>query len=112
MAAATVRLFMRRGYDWTDRYPAIAGAAAKLRARSFTLDGEAVVCGSVARQSRSRLNLDSPATHSQVSASGRQFQTCLQKNFFNRQNVRSAPDLPLNKVRVLLRHDRQPRGVP
>src|SRR5450755_268372 len=40
---AAVRLFTRRGYDWTDRYPAIAGAAAKLRARSFTLDGEAVV---------------------------------------------------------------------
>jgi hypothetical protein len=33
----------RRGYDWTDRYPAIATAAAKLRASSFTLDGEAVV---------------------------------------------------------------------
>jgi hypothetical protein len=31
---------------WTDRYPAIAAdAAAKLRARSFTLDGEAVVWG-------------------------------------------------------------------
>jgi bifunctional non-homologous end joining protein LigD len=41
----TVRPFTRRGYDWTERYPAIAGAAAKLRARSFTLDGEAVVCG-------------------------------------------------------------------
>src|SRR5271169_195751 len=41
----TVRLFTRRGYDWTDRYPAIADAAAKLKARSFTLDGEAVVCG-------------------------------------------------------------------
>jgi ATP-dependent DNA ligase len=41
----TVRLFTRRGYDWTDRYPAIARAAAKLQARSFTLDGEAVVCG-------------------------------------------------------------------
>jgi bifunctional non-homologous end joining protein LigD len=40
-----VRLFTRRGYDWTERYPAIAGAAAKLRAQSFTLDGEAVVCG-------------------------------------------------------------------
>jgi hypothetical protein len=32
-------------YDWTDRYPAIAAAAAKLRAKSFTLDGEAVVAG-------------------------------------------------------------------
>jgi ATP dependent DNA ligase domain len=38
-----VRLFTRRGYDWSDRYPAIAAAAAKLRAKSFTLDGEAVV---------------------------------------------------------------------
>jgi bifunctional non-homologous end joining protein LigD len=40
-----VRLFTRRGHDWTDRYPAIAAAAEKLRARSFTLDGEAVVSG-------------------------------------------------------------------
>ena len=40
-----VRLFTRRGYDWTERYPAIASAAATLKARSFTLDGEAVVCG-------------------------------------------------------------------
>jgi ATP-dependent DNA ligase len=44
----TVRLFTRRGYDWTDRYPAVAGTAAILRlsrARSFTLDGEVVVTG-------------------------------------------------------------------
>jgi bifunctional non-homologous end joining protein LigD len=40
-----VRLFTRRGHDWTARYPAIAVTASKLRARSFTLDGEAVVCG-------------------------------------------------------------------
>jgi ATP dependent DNA ligase-like protein len=39
-----VRLFTRRGYDWTERYPAIAAAAAKLKARSFTLDSGAVVC--------------------------------------------------------------------
>jgi ATP-dependent DNA ligase len=38
--------FTRRGYDWSDRYPAIAVTATLLRARSFTLDGEAVVCGS------------------------------------------------------------------
>jgi bifunctional non-homologous end joining protein LigD len=38
-----VRLFTRRGYDWTERYPAIASAAARMKARSFTLDGEAVV---------------------------------------------------------------------
>jgi bifunctional non-homologous end joining protein LigD len=40
-----VRLFTRKGYDWSDRYPAIAITATQLRARSFTLDGEAVVCG-------------------------------------------------------------------
>jgi bifunctional non-homologous end joining protein LigD len=40
-----VHLFTRRGYDWTERYPAIAAAAAKVRAKSFTLDGEAVVAG-------------------------------------------------------------------
>jgi hypothetical protein len=43
--STTVRLFTRRGHDWTDRYPAIASAAAKLRSRSFTLDSEAVVTG-------------------------------------------------------------------
>src|ERR1700735_5755668 len=31
-----VRLFTRRGHDWTDRYPAIAAAAARPRARSVT----------------------------------------------------------------------------
>jgi bifunctional non-homologous end joining protein LigD len=41
----TVRLFTRRGYDLSGRYPAIAATAAKLRAGSYTLDGEAVVCG-------------------------------------------------------------------
>jgi ATP-dependent DNA ligase len=40
-----VRLFTRRGYDWTSRYPAITSTAVELSARSFTLDGEAVVCG-------------------------------------------------------------------
>jgi bifunctional non-homologous end joining protein LigD len=40
----TVRLFTRRGYDWS--YPAIATTAMQLRASSFTLDGEACVCGS------------------------------------------------------------------
>jgi hypothetical protein len=40
-----VRLFTRRGHDWTDRYPGIAAVAGKLRASSFTLDGEAAVSG-------------------------------------------------------------------
>jgi ATP-dependent DNA ligase len=46
----TVRLFTR-GYDWTGRHPAIASAAVKIRAQSFTLDGEAVVCGRMAQRS-------------------------------------------------------------
>jgi hypothetical protein len=40
-----VRLFTRRGYDWTERYPAIAGTAGLLCAKSFTPDGEAVLSG-------------------------------------------------------------------
>jgi bifunctional non-homologous end joining protein LigD len=40
-----VRLFTGRGHDWTERYPAIAAAAAKMRAKSFMPDGEAVVVG-------------------------------------------------------------------
>jgi bifunctional non-homologous end joining protein LigD len=44
-AVALSARFTRRGYDWTARYPAIARAAEKLRARSFTIDGEAAACG-------------------------------------------------------------------
>jgi bifunctional non-homologous end joining protein LigD len=40
-----VRLFTRNGYDWSARYPAISVTATLLRAKSFALDGEAVVCG-------------------------------------------------------------------
>jgi bifunctional non-homologous end joining protein LigD len=40
-----VRLFTRRGYDWSGRYPAIARTATALRCASFTIDGEAVLCG-------------------------------------------------------------------
>jgi bifunctional non-homologous end joining protein LigD len=39
-----VRLFTRRGYDWTDRFPLIRDAVAALRQRALVLDGEAVVC--------------------------------------------------------------------
>jgi bifunctional non-homologous end joining protein LigD len=37
-----VRLFTRRGYDWSSRYRRHRDAAAR---PVFTLDGEAVVCG-------------------------------------------------------------------
>jgi ATP-dependent DNA ligase len=41
---AGVRLFTRRGYDWTERFPAIISAARSIRAKSFLIDGEAVCC--------------------------------------------------------------------
>jgi bifunctional non-homologous end joining protein LigD len=44
-AGDRVRLFTRRGHDWTDRYPRIVEAATALRASSFLIDGEVVVCG-------------------------------------------------------------------
>jgi hypothetical protein len=44
-AGTLVRLFTRYGFDWSVRYFAISAASAKLAAQSFTLDGEAVVCG-------------------------------------------------------------------
>jgi bifunctional non-homologous end joining protein LigD len=39
-----VRVFSRRGNDYTSRVPAIAEALTKLRVKSVTLDGEGVVC--------------------------------------------------------------------
>jgi bifunctional non-homologous end joining protein LigD len=39
-----VRLFTRRGFDWTERYPLICKAVAALRTNSATIDGEAVWC--------------------------------------------------------------------
>jgi len=41
----TVRIYSRRGNDWTARLPTIASAAARIKGKSFTLDGEAVVIG-------------------------------------------------------------------
>jgi bifunctional non-homologous end joining protein LigD len=41
----TVRLYSRNAYDWTVRLAAIAGAAELIKAKSFTIDGEAVVLG-------------------------------------------------------------------
>ena len=38
-----VRLFTRRGYDWTDRYP-LVGATAEALTQDATIDGEHVVC--------------------------------------------------------------------
>src|SRR5258708_9729125 len=42
---AVVRLYSRNANDWTARLPAIATSAARIDAKSFTIDGEAVVPG-------------------------------------------------------------------
>jgi bifunctional non-homologous end joining protein LigD len=41
----SVRLYSRNAYDWTVRLAAIAAAAEQIKAKSFTIDGEAVVLG-------------------------------------------------------------------
>jgi hypothetical protein len=41
-----VRIYARRGADWTHRFPLIVQAANRLKASSLYLDGEGVVCGS------------------------------------------------------------------
>jgi ATP-dependent DNA ligase len=40
-----VRLFTRRGYDWTERYPRIRNAVKALPTAAVVIDGEAVYCG-------------------------------------------------------------------
>jgi bifunctional non-homologous end joining protein LigD len=42
---AAVRLYSRNANDWTARLRAIADGAERIKARSFTIDGEAVVLG-------------------------------------------------------------------
>jgi bifunctional non-homologous end joining protein LigD len=39
------RVYTRRGFDWTGRFPCIEDALQSLRLRSATIDGECVVCG-------------------------------------------------------------------
>jgi hypothetical protein len=39
------RLYSRNAYDWTARLASIAAAAERIKAKSFTIDGEAVVLG-------------------------------------------------------------------
>jgi ATP-dependent DNA ligase len=50
-AGERVRIYTRRGADWTKRFPLIVTAIRKLRAKSVLLDGEGVVA--TKRDSRS-----------------------------------------------------------
>jgi bifunctional non-homologous end joining protein LigD len=43
-AGSRVRLYTRRGYDWSGRFPAIEGAIAALKSTRLLIDGEAVHC--------------------------------------------------------------------
>jgi bifunctional non-homologous end joining protein LigD len=36
-------VFTRNDHDWADRFPAIVDAAARIKATSFLIDGEAVI---------------------------------------------------------------------
>jgi ATP-dependent DNA ligase len=56
-----VRIYTRRGADWTARFPAIVDAALRLKATSFYLDGEGVVCDENASK-----RLDLPYTSGRV----------------------------------------------
>ena len=38
-----IRCFTRNGHDWADRFPAIVEVAARIKASSFLIDGEAVI---------------------------------------------------------------------
>jgi bifunctional non-homologous end joining protein LigD len=40
-----VRLFIRNGHDWSDRFPLIVEAALRNRINSFLINGEAVLLG-------------------------------------------------------------------
>src|ERR1700730_17554992 len=51
-----VRLYTRRGFNWADRYPRIIDALRSIRARSVTIDGEAVVCGTDGRSDFDKLH--------------------------------------------------------
>jgi len=44
-SADRVRIFTRRGHDWTPRFPRIISAVRRLKTTSIILDGEGVVCG-------------------------------------------------------------------
>ena len=50
------RLFTRRGYNWTSRYPRIVDGLGSLRVRSVTIDGEAVWCGRDGKSDFDRLH--------------------------------------------------------
>jgi bifunctional non-homologous end joining protein LigD len=51
-----VRLYTRRGYDWSDKYPWIVDSLLSLRVRSIIVDGEAVWAGKDGKSDFDRLH--------------------------------------------------------
>jgi bifunctional non-homologous end joining protein LigD len=51
-----VRLFTRRGYDWSDKYPRIVDSLLSLRVKSIIVDGEAVWAGKDGKSDFDRLH--------------------------------------------------------
>jgi bifunctional non-homologous end joining protein LigD len=51
-----VRLFTRRGYDWSGKYPRIVDSLLSLRVRSIIVDGEAVWAGKDGRSDFDKLH--------------------------------------------------------
>src|SRR6266536_3373560 len=43
LEAGCARAYTRNGFDWSNRYPGIVSAAAKLSCRSAMIDGEVIV---------------------------------------------------------------------
>jgi bifunctional non-homologous end joining protein LigD len=50
-----VRLYTRRGYDWSERHPTVVAALRALRVSSCLIDGELVVCDDAGMRSFERL---------------------------------------------------------
>ena len=51
-----VRLYTRRGYDWSGKYPWIVESLLSLRVRSIIVDGEAVWAGDDGKSDFDRLH--------------------------------------------------------
>ena len=51
-----VRLYTRRGYDWSGKYPRIVDLRPSLRVQSIIVDGEAVWAGDDGKSDFDRLN--------------------------------------------------------
>src|SRR5436190_21976769 len=46
ISGKNIKVYSRKGFDWTDQFAAIARAAKELRVREAIIDGEAAVLGS------------------------------------------------------------------